>query len=136
MLEDRFWIRIQDFFGQQVGTPFSDNGSMVGNLVDALSGGDALISPRSRGESLRSFERVDDIRREAEARFRQTERQLQQRLEQAERRLRELRQGSQAPAGAQGSERREAVITPEQRAEIDRFREQIITTRREPAPCS
>ena len=127
ILEDRFWIRIQDFFGQQVGTPFSDNGSFVGNLVDALSGGDALISLRSRGESLRAFERVDDIRREAEARFRQTERQLQQRLEQAERRLRELRQGQ----GAQGGERREAVITPEQRAEIDRMREQILTTRRE-----
>lgn len=130
ILEDRFWIRIQDFFGQQVGTPFSDNGSFVGNLVDSVSGGDALISLRSRGESLRAFDRVDDIRREAEARFRQTERQLQQRLEQAERRLRELRQGQSGPPG-QGAERREAVITPEQRAEIDRMREQILTTRRE-----
>ena len=126
VLEDRFWVRVQDFFGQQVATPFSDNGALMGNLVDTLSGGDALISLRSRGESLRPFDLVDDIRREAEARFRQTERGLQQRLEQAERRLRELRQGQ----GGQG-ERREAVITTEQRAEIDRMREQIIGTRRE-----
>lgn len=125
ILEDRFWIRIQDFFGQQVGTPFSDNGALMGNLVDTLSGGDALISLRSRGESLRPFELVDEYRREAEARFRQTERTLQQQLEAAERRLRELRQGQ-----GQG-DRREAVITTEQRAEIDRIREQIISTRRQ-----
>ena len=126
VLEDRFWVRVQDFFGQQVATPFSDNGALIGNLVDTLSGGDALISLRSRGESLRPFDLVDEYRREAEARFRQTERQLQQQLEGAERRLRELRQGQ----GGQG-DRREAVITPEQRAEIDRIREQIISTRRQ-----
>lgn len=127
VLEDRFWVRVQDFFGQSVATPFSDNGALIGNLVDTLSGGDALISLRSRGESLRPFDLVDDIRRDAEARFRQTERGLRQRLEQTEARLRELRQGQ---GGAPG-ERREAVITAEQRAEIDQMRDEIIRTRRE-----
>ena len=127
VLEDRFWVRVQDFFGQQVATPFSDNGAMVANLVDTFSGGDALISLRSRGESLRPFTVVEDIRRDADARFRQTERDLQARLEQTERRLRELRQGQQGGERGQGG----AVITPEQRAEIDAARAQILQTRQQ-----
>ncbi|MBR0658922.1 GldG family protein [Neoroseomonas oryzicola] len=126
ILEDRFWVRVQDFFGQQVATPFSDNGALVANLADTLSGGDALISLRSRGESLRPFTVVDDIRRDADARFRATERELQERLQQTERRLRELRQGQGGERG-QGS----AVITPEQRAEIDAARAQILQTRQQ-----
>jgi ABC-type uncharacterized transport system involved in gliding motility auxiliary subunit len=134
ILEDRFWVRVQDFFGQQVATPFSGNGSLIVNLVDTLAGSDALISLRSRGESLRPFEMVDDIRRNADAQYRQTERQLTQKLEETERRLRELRQGSTGPGSSgPGAERgqAQAVITPEQRVEIDQAREEILRTRRE-----
>ena len=46
ILEDRFWVRVQDFFGQQVATPISGNGALVTNLVDTLGGSDALISLR------------------------------------------------------------------------------------------
>ncbi|MCA3363340.1 MAG: Gldg family protein [Roseomonas sp.] len=127
VLEDRFWVRVQDFFGQQVATPFSDNGALIANLVDTMAGGDALISLRSRGESLRPFEVVDDIRRDAEARFRQTERELTQRLEATERRLRELRQGPQGGERGQTN----AVINAEQRAEIDAAREEILRTRQQ-----
>ncbi|WP_439594951.1 Gldg family protein [Falsiroseomonas sp.] len=122
ILEDRFWVRTQDFFGQQVATPISDNGAFVINLADSMAGGEALVSLRSRGESLRPFALVDDIRRDAEAQFRQTERGLTERLEATERRLRELRQG-----GGQGQAN--AVITPEQRAEIDAARAEIVRTR-------
>ncbi|MCO6415633.1 Gldg family protein [Siccirubricoccus sp. KC 17139] len=126
VLEDRFWVRVQEFFGQSVATPFSGNGSFIANLADALSGSDALISLRSRGESLRPFELVEDIRRNADAQYRQTERQLTEKLEQTERRLRELRQG-----GGQGGSQAQAVITPEQRAEIDAARAEIVATRRQ-----
>jgi ABC-type uncharacterized transport system involved in gliding motility auxiliary subunit len=129
ILEDRFWVRVQDFFGQQVTTPFSDNGAFIINLTDTMAGGEALVGLRSRGESLRGFEMVEDIRRGAEAQYRQTERGLQERLEATERRLRELRQGPTG-AGAQGQQA-QAVITPEQRAEIDRAREEIRRTRGE-----
>ena len=127
ILEDRFWVRTQDFFGQQVTTPLSDNGSFLINLADSMAGGEALVSLRSRGESLRPFELVDNIRRDAEAQFRQTERGLTERLEATERRLRELRQGP----GAQGGAAAQTIITTEQRAEIDRAREEIRRTRGE-----
>jgi ABC-type uncharacterized transport system involved in gliding motility auxiliary subunit len=127
ILEDRFWVRVQEFFGQQVTTPFSDNGAFLINLADTMAGGEALVSLRSRGESLRPFDHVEAIRRDAEAQYRQTERGLQERLEATERRLRELRQG---PAG-EGRSAANTVITPEQRAEIDRAREEIRRTRAE-----
>ncbi len=131
ILEDRFWVRIQDFFGQQIVTPASDNGAFVANVADTLAGGDALISLRSRGEALRPFTLVEDIRREADQKFRARERELQQTLEQTERRLRELRQGSSGAGGQGGQPATGTVITPEQRAEIDRAREQIVRTRQE-----
>jgi ABC-type uncharacterized transport system involved in gliding motility auxiliary subunit len=131
VLEDRFWVRVQEFFGQQVATPFSGNGNLIVNTADTLSGSDALISLRSRGESLRPFEMVEAIRREADAQYRQTERGLTQKLEETERRLRELRQGSQPPAPGGERAATQSVITPEQRAEIDAAREEIIGTRRQ-----
>ncbi|WP_037301260.1 Gldg family protein [Rubritepida flocculans] len=127
ILEDRFWVRVQEFFGQPVATPFSGNGSFIVNLADTLAGSDAMISLRSRGESQRPFEVVEAIRREADARFRQSEQQLTERLQATERRLRELRQGT----GGGERNANQTVITPEQRAEIDRAREEIAATRRE-----
>ena len=59
-----------------------------------LAGGEALISLRSRGESLRPFTVVEEMQARAEARYRQTEQALQNRLQATERRLRELRQGT------------------------------------------
>jgi ABC-type uncharacterized transport system involved in gliding motility auxiliary subunit len=123
ILEDRFWVRVQDFFGQQVATPFSDNGPAIVNLIGTLSGGDALIGLRSRGEALRPFTLVERMRRDAEAQFRQRERALVEQLEATERRLRELRQG--------GGQQAQAVITAETRAEIDRARDEILRTRAE-----
>jgi len=128
ILEDRFWVRLQEFFGQQVPTPFSGNGSFVVNVADTLAGSDAMISLRSRGESQRPFDLVEDIRRQADAQFRQSEQQLTERLQATERRLRELRQGT---AGEGARNANQAVITAEQRAEIDRAREEIASTRRE-----
>lgn len=125
ILEDRFWVRVQDFFGQQVATPFADNGALVINLLDALSGSDALIGLRSRGESRRPFELVDEMRRRAEAEFRAREQALQKRLEETEAKLRELRRGT----GDGG--RADPVLTPEQRAAIEEARADILETRRE-----
>ncbi len=127
VLEDRFWVQTQDFFGQQVATPFSDNGALIANLADTLAGGDALIGLRSRGESLRPFGIVDELRRNAEARYRQTEQGLTQKLQATERRLRELRQGT--PGSGDRNQTTNTVITPEQRAEIDRARAEIVSTR-------
>ncbi len=122
ILADRFWVRVQDFFGQQDATPFSDNGPFVANLVGTLAGGDALIGLRSRGSSLRPFTLVETMQRDAEARYRATERELQAHLEDTQKKLTALRTGR----GEQGAA---AVISEQQRAAIDELRRDVTQTR-------
>jgi len=124
VLADRFWVRVQDFFGQQQPTPFSDNGPFVANLVGTLAGGDALIGLRSRGTSQRPFDVVDTMQKTAEARFRQTEQALQAHLDDVQKQLTALRTG-RGEAGAEA----QAVITPAQRQSIDDLRRDVASTR-------
>ena len=127
ILADRFWVRISDFFGQQTAMPFSDNGPFVANLVDTLAGGNALIGLRARGDTSRPFVLVNEMRNEAEAKFRRTEQALQQHLQATEQQLRSLRQG---PSGGEKTSE-QVVITPEQRAAIDAARKDIVDTRQQ-----
>lgn len=123
ILADQFWTQVQDFFGSQDSTPFSDNGPFVANLVGTLAGGDALIGLRSRGASLRPFDRVENMQRQAEARFRQTEQQLQAHLDDTQKQLTELRTGRGAGTTAT------AVISEQQRTAIDNLRRDVTDTR-------
>ncbi len=123
ILADRFWVRIQEFFGQQTATPFSDNGPFVANLIGTLSGSDALIGLRSRGDNNRPFTLVTRMQGDAEAQYRQTQQALQTHLDDVEKQLRTLRSGGSDNAKA------EAVITPEQRTAIDAARQDILQTR-------
>ncbi len=123
ILADRFWVRTQDFFGQQQASPFSDNGPFVANLVGTLSGNDALLGLRGRGSSLRPFTVVDNIQRDAEARYRQTEKGLQDHLDATQKKLTELR------AGGGGAANAGAIVTEEQRSAIDSLRQDIAQTR-------
>ncbi len=122
ILADRFWVRVQDFFGQQEATPFSDNGPFVANLIGTLAGGDALIGLRSRGSALRPFDLIDGMQRDAEARYRQTERELQAHLDETQKKLTTLRTGR----GEQGAN---AVISEQQRVAIDDLRKDVTATR-------
>ncbi len=121
ILADRYWVRVADFFGQSQATPFSDNGAFVANLVGTLAGGDALIGLRSRGTSLRPFERVENMQLRAEAAYRQTEKALQSHLGDVQKQLTDLR------AGREGAR---AVVTTEQRAAIDDLTRDVGDTRR------
>ena len=60
LLADRLWVQVQNFFGQQLATPWANNGDLVSNALENLSGGEALISIRSRGRFSRPFDVVQD----------------------------------------------------------------------------
>jgi ABC-type uncharacterized transport system involved in gliding motility auxiliary subunit len=113
ILSDRMWVQIQNFFGQQIANAFADNGTFVTNALDNLSGSNDLIDVRSRASYSRPFTRVADLRVQAEARFQETEQNLQRELEETERRLGDL-QSSREDSG-------NILMTEEQQAEIDRF---------------
>ena len=123
LLADQLWVQSQDFFGQRVHTAFANNGDFVINALDNLLGSGDLISIRSRATFQRPFTRVQDLRREAEARFRSAEQRLQTELQETEAKLSEL-QASRADQGAQ-------ILSPEQAAEIERFQARRLQLRKE-----
>lgn len=123
IFDDRFWVQVQEVMGQRVGVPTANNADFVLNAVDTLMGSTALIGLRGRQVAERRFDLVDGIRRNAEVRYLKEEEQLQQKLDETQRRLEALVQ-----QGGEGSSA-SFVVTPEQRAEIQRFREEIASTR-------
>ena len=121
MLQDQFWVQRQNLFGQSIPIPISANGSLVINALDNLAGSGDLIGIRSRGRFLRPFTVVNELRQEAELRFREKEKELLQRLEETDARLSELRTGESG----------EVVLTDEQRDTIIEFTNERIRIRRE-----
>jgi ABC-type uncharacterized transport system involved in gliding motility auxiliary subunit len=123
MLGDQMWVQLQSLFGQRIANAFASNGAFLVNAMDSLAGSSDLISVRSRESYSRPFTRVDELRVDADARFRATEQRLQSELADTERRLSEL-QSSREDTG-------NMLMTAEQQAEIDRFIEQRSSIRKE-----
>jgi ABC-type uncharacterized transport system involved in gliding motility auxiliary subunit len=90
ILSDRFWVQKQNFLGQTLVNSFADNGNLVINAVDHLMGSPDLISVRTRATTAKPFSRVENLRFEAEARYRATEERLQSDLEETERKITEM----------------------------------------------
>ncbi len=122
LLEDRAWLATQQLLGQQVTLPLADNANLVANALDYLAGSSALAGLRGREVTLRPFTRVEEIRRAAEASYRAKEQELLERLKSLQDKLAslEVKRGEDA-----------ALLSAEQRAEIDGFKAQLLDTRRE-----
>lgn len=123
MLGNQMWVQVQNFFGQQLANAFASNGAFVINALENLSGSSDLIAVRSRASFTRPFTRVDQLRAEADAEYRETEQRLQNELAETERRLVEL-QSTREDSGA-------LLLSDEQQAEIDRFIDQRATIRKD-----
>lgn len=119
LLDDRFWVQAQDFFGQRVIVPTASNGDFVTNAIDVLSGGTDLMGLRTRGTSERPFEVVQQIQRAADARSEARERELEKQLKDTQAKIKEL-QGGGAAGGA---------IAAEQTKTLDDFRTQMLQIR-------
>ncbi|MBH97635.1 MAG: hypothetical protein CMM56_04185 [Rhodospirillaceae bacterium] len=123
LLSDRLWVQVQNFLGQQLATAFASNGDFIINALDNLSGSAELIGIRARGSFARPFDRVQSLRIEADAQFRQTEQVLQAELAETESRLAEL-QAARTDEGA-------LLVSPEQQTEIQRFLDQQVRIRQD-----
>jgi ABC-type uncharacterized transport system involved in gliding motility auxiliary subunit len=82
--------RQQNFFGQRIAQAWANNGDLVLNSLDNLSGSADLISVRGRATFTRPFERVEALRRIADERFRAKEQELEQQLRATEEKLETL----------------------------------------------
>ena len=122
VLSDRMWVQVTQFLGQRIPQPFANNGDIVINALENLSGGADLSSIRSRGRYSRPFTRVLDLQRQADDRLREEESELLDSLAATEAELAQLNQDEDGnPIGE---------LTPEIQAEIDRFNAEMVETRR------
>jgi ABC-type uncharacterized transport system involved in gliding motility auxiliary subunit len=113
MLMDYMWVQTREVFGQRVAQAFANNGDLVANILDNLSGSNALISVRGRATFSRPFERVEALRHQADDRLRSKALELQAELQQTETKLTEL----QTKRNDQSS----LALSPEQEAELKNF---------------
>ena len=122
LLDDRFWVQVQDFFGQRAATPTANNGDFVQNAVDSLAGTGDLIGLRSRGSAVRPFTVVDQLQRQAEDSYRAKEKELQDKLREAQTKLVDLRTNK-------GPDGKDQPLSAEQQKSIDDLSATIIQTR-------
>ncbi len=118
--DDRFWVHVSNQLGRSVADPFADNGALILNAVENLTGSDDLISLRTRASSDRPFTVVQALRQTAEVKYRETETALQSSLTQAQQALRQLQQGAGGNA---------ITLTQKQKDDIDRLRRGMAETR-------
>ncbi|MEP6897999.1 MAG: Gldg family protein [Rhodanobacter sp.] len=122
LLSDRLWVEPQTILGQSMMRVFANNGDLVTNLVDNLSGSSALLSIRGRSTSQRPFTRVQALSTVADQKFLQKEQELEQQLADTRKRLDELQP-------AKGSQANTASV--EQRSEIEQFRQRQLAINKE-----
>lgn len=120
LLEDEAWLAPG---ATGAGVPVADNAGMVLNLLDRMAGSEALLGLRSRDVSFRPFTRIQDLRRDAERRYRSKEQELNRSLQDVQQKLANL--------GGIGQTQEGVILTAAQKQEIDQFRRQMLEIRRE-----
>ena len=121
LLHDNFWVRTQDFLGQQIVIPEANNADFVLNALDNLTGGEALIGLRGRGVESRPFHLVDQIRRDAEQQYRQREQALNAKLEELQKQLKNIERKSDG----------KVILTADEKKAIENFRQEMVVVRQE-----
>ncbi len=123
MLQDQFWTRTQNFFGQHIAVPTAGNADFVVNALDNLTGSNDLISLRSRGRFNRPFDRVVEIRKQAETSFHQKEKELEDKLADTEKKINDMQSSKDSKSAM--------ILSPEQQKAIEGFRDEKVKTRKE-----
>ena len=123
ILEDKFWVRVQNIFGQRIALPHAANATFVSNALDNLSGSNDLISVRNRGGFVRPFTLVEEIQQEAEQHYREKEKELLARLQETDQKIRNMQNQKQ-----KGNE---FMLNIKQQQEVANFRAEKIKIRKE-----
>ncbi len=121
MLANDYWVRVQEFSGQQLAVPFANNADFVLNALDNLAGSSSVIGLRSRGLSDRPFTLVDEIRASAELRYRAKERELDNNLRDIEGKIKDIRTDEEGGV----------ILTSRQQEEIRDFQAEMLSIRAE-----
>ena len=122
LLADGSWLETGALLGQRYTVPTANNGDLIINALENLSGSTGLIALRGRGVTDRPFALLQAKQRHAEAEFQATERALIARIDETEQRIREI-QLEEDEGGI--------VLTGVQQQTIDDFRREVLVLRQE-----
>jgi ABC-type uncharacterized transport system involved in gliding motility auxiliary subunit len=128
MLADGAAVDVQEVFGRKVVVPSNGNLALAMGMVEQFAAGDELISLRSRATAFRPLTVVRQLEADAQKQYFGKIQSLEEALQKTQTKLEELqRQGAAGKGSAQSAQ----LLTPEQQAEIERFRKTAAQTRLE-----
>ena len=122
ILHDSFWVQFQEFLGQQIAVPEANNADFVLNTLDNLTGGEALVGLRGRGVESRTFQLVEQIRRDADQQYRAREQALNAKLTELQGKLKNIEEKSDGG---------KVVLTADEEQAIETFRAEMIAVRQQ-----
>ncbi len=125
MLNDGAAVDVQEVFGRKVIVPSNGNLAFAEGLVEQAAAGDALASLRSRADAFRPLTVVREMQARAQEQYFGRLKSLEDELQKTNDKLQEL----QKARGAAG--KGALIMTPEQQAEIEKFRKHVVETRGE-----
>ncbi len=121
-LQDQFWSREQNFFGESVRIPYTGNADFMMFALDQLSGANALKGLRGKGIAARPFSKVEQLQADADKRLRAQRADLEKRYKEIQDKLKDVR-----TKGADGK----IELTAEQQAAVVDFTRELLRIRRE-----
>lgn len=125
-LADQYAVQVMNFLGQSILQKLNDNFSLVSNTVEFMCGDKDLISIRSRGKFSRPFDRVVNMQKAAQARYKKQEEEQTKRLQEVQAKINQRQNVKK--------EGNKLVLSRSAIEEIERFRDeerQIKKKRRE-----
>jgi ABC-type uncharacterized transport system involved in gliding motility auxiliary subunit len=125
MLADGAAVDVQEVFGRKIVVPSNGNLAFVLGMVEQFAAGNELISLRSRATAFRPLTVVRELEAQAQQQYLGKIQALEDELQKTNAKLQEL-QKAQGGAGKGGQ-----ILTPEQQAELERFRKRVAETRLE-----
>jgi len=127
VMDDTTWIQVDQQSGEA--RQIADNGLFVFNALEQATGDRMLSGLKSRGRYQRPFDRVEQLRKDAESRYLVEEQQLEDEIKKAEMRINEL-QRERGGAGAGVDASGMLVLSPEQVEELKKLETTQVEARR------
>ena len=125
MLNDGAAVDVQEVFGRRIVVPSNGNLAFAQSLVEQFASDDALMSLRSRADAFRPLTVVREMQAKAQEQYLGRLKALEDELQKTTGKLQELQKSG--GGGAKGA----LIMTPEQQAEVEKFRIRVTETRKE-----
>lgn len=123
MLQDGAAVDVQEVFGRRIVVPSNGNLAFVQGLVEQLAADESLLSLKSRASAFRPLTVVRKMEAEAQLQYFGKIKELEDELQKTNAALQTLQGGT--PEAAKGAQ----ILSPEQQAELERFRRKVAETR-------